>query len=110
MSQAECDALARELNHYVHRTNRAAADEILRDGFRDGTGGYRTDQDHTGVWLSDRDIDVDPGAHTAVLLSVEIPAALVEPFEWIEGGKPYREFLVPAAVLNQNGRVTELLE
>jgi hypothetical protein len=62
------------------------------------------------VWLSDRDINEDPGAHTAVLLAVEIPAVLLDPFEWIEDGKPYREFLVPASVLNQVGRVTKLLE
>jgi hypothetical protein len=55
-------------------------------------------------------INEDPGAHTAVLLAVEIPAVLLDPFEWIEDGKPYREFLVPASVLNQVGRVTELLE
>ena len=48
--------------------------------------------------------------HTAVLLAAEIPAVLLDPFEWIEDGKPYREFLVPASVLNQVGRVTELLE
>jgi len=106
MSQAEPEAAYR----YYHRTNRAAADAILHDGFRDATGHYLTDHEHTGVWLSDRDIDQDPGARTAVLLAVEIPSRLVEPFEWIEDGKPYREFLVPAVMLNQNGRVTELLE
>jgi hypothetical protein len=36
-----------------HRTNQDAAAGILRDGFRDSTGRYLTDEDHTGVWLSD---------------------------------------------------------
>ena len=98
------------MSRYYHRTDRAAANAILRDGFRDGTGRYLTEREHTGVWLSDRDIDNDPGAHTAVLLAVEISSTLVEPFEWIENGKLYREFLVPASMLNQLGSLTELLE
>ena len=36
---------------------------------------------------------------------MEIEPDLVAPFEWIEEGKPYREFLVPAAVLNTQGLV-----
>jgi len=33
---------------------------------------------------------------------------MVLPFEWIEAGKPYREFLIPAARLNGHATVTRL--
>jgi hypothetical protein len=96
------------VSRYYHRTSRAAADEILRVGFRDGHGRYLTESGHTGVWISDVPLDENEGADT--LLVVEIGADLIEEFEWVEEGKPYREFLVPASVLNQLGMVGELLE
>lgn len=39
------------------------------------------------------------------MLAVHIAAGHVEPHEWIEEGKPYREFLVPTDVINTHGRV-----
>jgi hypothetical protein len=45
------------------------------------------------------------GAHGDVLLAVDILIQHVREFEWIEEGKGYREFLVPAAVLNTHARV-----
>jgi hypothetical protein len=39
------------------------------------------------------------------LLTISIPAALISPYETVENGKPYREWLVPAAVLNGSGKV-----
>ncbi len=82
-----------------HRTNAGAA--ILADGFRDGTGSYMTDRTFSGVWLSDQPLDEDEGASGSTLLSIDVPEATVVEFEWIEEGKGYREFLVPAAVVNQ---------
>ncbi len=81
-----------------HRTTAVSARVILRSGFTDATGKYLTDTEHTGVWLSDRPLD--EAAEFDTLLVVEIAGELVEPYEWVEEGKPYREFLVPAAVLN----------
>jgi len=87
-----------------HRTTRAAADAILRDGFIDGTGNYLTANKYSGVWLSDRPLDVNEGAHGDVLLSVDLAETMVAPYEWIEEGKPFREFLVPADVVNRGRR------
>ena len=43
-----------------HRTN--AADEILRDGFRDWEGDYMTDVILRGVWLSAVPLNIQEGA------------------------------------------------
>jgi hypothetical protein len=51
-------------------------------------------------------LDCNEGAQGDVLLAVEVPAAVVEFYEWIEEGKTYREFLVPAALVNAQGTVT----
>src|SRR5262245_58725355 len=85
-----------------HRTN--VAEQILAEGFRDGTGAYLTDQEYTGVWFSDRPLDANEGAWGHTFLTVELPDELIADCEWIEEGKPYREWLIPAGIVNQFGR------
>jgi hypothetical protein len=86
-----------------HRTTLDRMRAIVADGFRDGTGRYLTDQDWSGVWFADRPLDIDEGARGEYVLTVDIPESVVVPYEWVEEGKPYREFLVPATVANQYG-------
>lgn len=93
------------LARFFHRTTAARARAILRGGFKDSVGQFLADTEHAGVWLSDRPLDENEGARGDALLVVEIAADLVERYEWIEHGKPYREFLVPAAMLNEHGTV-----
>jgi len=90
---------------FYHRTREAAAEAILRDGFRDGRGTYMTGQVFEGVWISNIPLDANEGAHGPVLLAITIPIVLVRDYEWVEEGKGYREFLVPARTLNAYGRV-----
>jgi hypothetical protein len=85
-----------------HSTTRANAERILREGFREHTDYYMTHSLHTGVWLSDTPLDENEGASSEVLLSVELDESAVAPYEWIEKGKGYREFLVPSAVANSS--------
>jgi len=84
-----------------HRTFAAAS--ILSEGFRDGHGMYLTNQCFSGVWLSDKPLDINEGADGDVLLALDIPGQEVESYEWKEEGKGYREFLVPAEIVNQYG-------
>ena len=86
-----------------HRTTRDAAIQILRGGFRDTTARYLTDREWSGVLISDRPLDNSEGASGEALLQVEIAEDQLAAFEWVEDGKPYREWLVPAAVLNDAG-------
>ena len=41
-----------------------------------------------------------------MVLTVDIPEERITRYEWIEEGKPYREFLAPAAVVNRFGLPT----
>src|SRR6266404_740488 len=84
-----------------HRTD--AANEILRDGFKDGTGTYLTRQEFTGVWVSNVPLDINEGADGDYLLEVRIPARVFDKYEWVEAGKGYRESLIPAVILNKYG-------
>lgn len=84
-----------------HRT--PFPESILQNGFRDGEGTYMTRTLHRGVWLSDRPLSFFEGAKGDDLLSVEIPDEVLAEYEWIEEGKPYREFLVPAEIVNRRG-------
>jgi hypothetical protein len=79
------------------------ASEILRDGFGEMTGTYLTESDHSGVWLFDRAVDKRIGGGSdAVMLELEIPEPVVLPFE-SPSGLPYRQFLMPAGILNLYG-------
>jgi hypothetical protein len=88
-----------------HRTTHAAAEQILRNGFRDTTARYLTDREWTGVWVSDRPLDNSEGASGETLLRAEIAEEILADYEWIGEGKPYREWLVPADILNKDGQV-----
>lgn len=85
-----------------HRTHAAAAESILRDGFRDGHGRYMTDREWSGVWLSAQPLNSNDGACGDTLLRVELACSESEisDFEWVEEGKTCREWLIPAAFVN----------
>ena len=92
---------------FFHRTTRHNADLILAGGFKDGRGTYLTDQVFEGVFLSDRPLDCNEGANSDALLSVTLPLSIadLEQYEWREEGKTYREWHVPAALLNEHAVV-----
>ena len=88
-----------------HRTGWEAAERILARGFTDATGTYMTGEEHTGVFVSDVPLDTGQGAASNdVLLRVHIEADAVAEFEWVQEGS-YREWCVPAALLNGRGMV-----
>lgn len=91
---------------YYHTTD--AADDILAHGFRDATGSYMMiGLELTGVWLGDRPMDVNEGAKGDQVLRVEFRDDVdLREFEVIEDGKPYREWCVPAALINTEATVT----
>ena len=87
---------------FFHITSNANAEAIFKEGFRDGTGHYLTDQEWTGVWVSTEPFDgYDADAKT--LFTIEIPEDVISEFEWVQPGMRLREFLVPAALLNSYG-------
>jgi hypothetical protein len=90
-----------------HRTARANAESILREGFRDHTDYYMTRNLYTGVWFSSTPLDVNEGilGDTVLCLSLDLNEADLAQYEWVEEGKGYREWLMPAALVNINGEV-----
>ena len=85
------------------------ADAILTDGFRDGEGTYLTANVYRGGWVSDIPLDVNGGAVGNRLLAIDLPETVIADFEWVEDDKAYREWLVPAEVLNRFP-VTEIID
>jgi hypothetical protein len=58
---------------------------------------------HRGVWVSDRPLGLFEGAKGDGLLCLDVPDDVLKPFEWVEEGKPCREFLIPAEIINRFG-------
>jgi hypothetical protein len=86
-----------------HKTMAEAARTILLDGFQDRTGYYMTETLHAGVWLSDSPLDVNSGGlggESLLVVTFDGPEGEIADFEWIEEGKGYREWLIPAALVN----------
>jgi hypothetical protein len=101
---------------YYHTTD--TADQILRGGFRDATGSYMLhDFELTGVWLVDSPLDINEGCKGDQVLRVEFPAGVdlssfelvVVDFEDADGVRReytgYREWCVPAALINERATV-----
>jgi transcriptional regulator with XRE-family HTH domain len=91
-----------------HTTTETAQTAIISEGFRDGEGHYMTSRLHRGVWLSDRPLNGCDGApEEAFLLLVllSMSDAELRKYEWIEECKSYREFLVPASVINRRAEL-----
>jgi hypothetical protein len=90
---------------YYHTTD--AAETILRDGFRDATGSYGlATLELNGVWLGDSPLDFNEGATGDQVLRVELPDDVdLSDFELVEEHKPYREWCVPAALINNRAIV-----
>jgi len=83
---------------FYHRTTEKAMKNILKIGFRDATRQYMTLNKHTGVWISNVPWEIDGEAEC--LLGIDLSIDIIKEYEWIEEEKPYREFLVPAKLLN----------
>ena len=82
-----------------HRTYVVAA--IVGDGFRLGEGLLDV---HRSVWVYDEPLDEQEGALGNVVLAISgVPEAAVADFEWRhpDRTRSFREFLVPADVLNR---------
>jgi hypothetical protein len=99
-----------ETVRYFHRT-RAQAD-IARNGFRDNVDVYMSGRRFTGVRLADNPLGATEGGDglVAVDLPAHLAATLDRDYEWHGDDKPYREWLVPAVLLNGHAAVTLVTE
>ena len=73
---------------------------ILEHGFWDATGSYMmVGIELTGVWISDEPLNANEGFNVVLTIDLSDSVDLTE-YEIIEELKPYREWCVPAEILN----------
>ncbi|MHC4789440.1 MAG: hypothetical protein ACYS8K_09605 [Planctomycetota bacterium] len=87
-----------------HRTSAENARSIFEKGFRDGMGSYGVCRNSSGVWLcsAPRDISKGPAGDVLLEVTLDLDESALAPYEWIDPDKPYREWLVPADLLNEH--------
>src|SRR5262249_48429796 len=88
-----------------HRTTEDSAADILEDGFADSTGSDLTGEDAAGVWISDNPLDRKEAGDVLPRIKLDATDDDLADYEWVEQGESYREWLVPAALLNDRGVV-----
>jgi hypothetical protein len=94
-----------------HATTLRAARIIRDSGFRNARGSYGLVDEQTGrriivegVFLADRILTCSEGVSpdATAYFRIVIPGKLISRFEWIEEGKGYREWCVPANIVNRH--------
>jgi hypothetical protein len=85
-----------------HRTTVKAALGILDDGFVDTSGSHGIGNRLEGVFVADRPVDGNEGTKDDVILKIELSLTedAIAEFEIVEEGKPYREWILPAKLVN----------
>ena len=87
-------------------TSRDVAPKIFEAGFTDRNPEYGEDKElPASVTLTDA--PMTRNGYGEVRLVVYIPEVIVLPYEWITESRSHRHFSVPAAVVNQHGRVSK---
>jgi hypothetical protein len=86
-----------------HRTTTEAVQSIMENGFKDSTGNWMMSESFAGVFFANRPLDCNEGTKEGGLLAIDIPDSILGSYEIEEEGKPYREFLIPAKLVNEYG-------
>jgi len=87
-----------KIQKYFHRTGQLQAEQILQQGFKDESETYQSDSGWRGTRVSDSPTGAPRGFGKAVI-EVEMLEEEANKYYWgAEQG--YREYLIPAAVLN----------
>jgi len=90
-----------------HGTTLANAEQVASNGFQDVTSNFGLYSaaslepvNTTGVFFSDLVLDENEGICSESYFVLEIPDQDLVSYEWMEEGKGYREWCVPAALAN----------
>lgn len=96
---------------FYHRTTAETAHSIMKSGFMNSAGYFQSNRTWTGVWLSARPLDThdDDEGNALLMVKLDIPERQLARWEWTAEGRPYREWLVPAEVVNKSMSV-EMVE
>ena len=92
-----------------HGTTSRTAEEIVRSGFTDRDPEHGEDKElPASVVLLDAPMSRQTYGLEVVV--VDIPEAVVLPYEWMTEARSHRRFMVPAEVVNEHGRVSNWVE
>ena len=90
-----------------HGTTLANAEHVAGSGFQDLTSNFGLYSavsgepvNTTGVFFSDLVLDENEGVCSQAYFVLEIPDEHLASYEWMEEGKGYREWCIPAALAN----------
>ena len=90
-----------------HGTTLANAEQVARNGFQDATSNFGLYSaasgepvNTTGIFFSDLVLDENEGICSEAYFVLDIPNEHLASFEWMEEGKGYREWCIPAALAN----------
>ena len=90
-----------------HGTTLANAEQVARNGFQDVTSNFGLYSaasgepvNTTGVFFSDLVLDENEGICSEAYFVLDIPNEHLASYEWMEEGKGYREWCIPAALAN----------
>ncbi len=90
-----------------HGTTLANAELVASKGFQDVTSNFGLYSaasgepvNTTGVFFSDLVLDENEGICSEAYLVLDIPNEHLESYEWMEEGKGYREWCIPASLAN----------
>jgi len=90
-----------------HGATRDNANQILADGFQDLTSNFGLFNavtgdpvNTTGIFFSNVVLDENEGVSSETYFVLDIPDIELTNFEWLEEGKGYREWCVPAHLAN----------
>ena len=88
---------------FYHRTTVEGARSILESGFRNSSGYFLNNRIWNGVWLSSIPVDNEHCAAGDALLMVKVETDEHElaRWEWTAEGRAYREWLIPANIINR---------
>jgi hypothetical protein len=87
-----------------HRTSLEDARTILSEGFRDSAGFIFNTRSWTGVWFCSSPTGGENG-DVVLAVKLAIDDQELARWEWTGEGRDYREWLIPANVVNQRGTI-----
>ncbi len=83
-----------------HRTTAENARAIIESGFKNSVGYFLNNRIWSGVWLSARPLDSDGEDDNLLIIRLDIPEQQLARWEWTAEGQSYREWLMPAELIN----------
>lgn len=89
---------------FYHRTNADNARAIIESGFKNISGYFMSNRIWTGVWLSSIPVECVAG-DTLLMVKMDIDQRELTHWEWASEGRSYREWLIPAGIVNRGATV-----